>query len=715
MRFPILFLFFFFVFSATGQTDESSYPALKAGDTLYYGNSYSAALEFYKGELSSNQSQYDTLLRAEIYRRLSLSAEKLHLYPEAISYHLEMRKLNPLPHQIEHPVYLNKVTQLLPKATDSLGLTRLYYRYGLLLSHEDDPARALSYYLMSLELAKGIGYSTAISTIANDVAGEYYDAGQFDVSIDMYRQSLLAAKAVNDTHRMSAVYVNLAGCYIEKGDFKSGIQMHLDALKLKESIRDQSNLSYYYLQTAIVYHKARNFDNWEAYVMKAYSIRNCEVCTPPREKAMLYAELGGIAEYKNQAQQAIQYYDTLLTLSTKIGYLNGQKTACDNMALVYKDIGNFRKALQLITQAEAFLTDNPYQQISHNNTKAELLQQTGKQKEALKLLDQNIQNPSLSNYAAEKLGTFRLLYEINIQLLNYREAFRWNDSARALENLLRDTDVRKEMTRLEAKYQTEEKVQQINLLTARNKISNQRIRLSWLFIGFLVVFIALVLALLFFRRKQAYFKQSELQQQLLRSQMNPHFIFNIMGSIQGYLYKNEAVKAADYLSRFASLSRSVLDYSSQERISLKQEIEMLRNYIELERAGIENPFGVSITTDPEMETEFIEIPPMLLQPFVENAIKHGLRDLKYQGKLSLHFDEKGNHIEVEILDNGKGLSENKDGRHKSKALEIFQQRKKVIERSCKKKLSFEFQNLYDFDKSKHGVRVFLQIPILNND
>ncbi len=715
MRFPILLLIFFLVFSVKGQNGEGSFPALKTGDSLYSGQYYAEALEFYKGELVRNQSQNDTLLRAEIYRRLSLSAEKLNLFAEAIAYHLEMRKLMPLQHQIENPQYLDKVTLLLPKATDSLGLTRLYYRYGLLLSHEDDPARALSYYLMSLKLANGIGNYAAISTIANDVAGEYHDGGLFDVSIDMYKQSLQAATALKDTHRMSAVYVNIAGCFIEKGDFKSGIQMHLDALKLKESISDKSNLSYYYLQTAIVYYKARNFEKWEAYIAKANKIRNCEVCTPPREKAMLYVELGGVAEYKNQHQRAIQYYDTLLTLSTEIGYRNGQKVALDNMALIYKDMGNYQKALDLTTQAETFLTDNPFQHISHNNAKAELLQQLGKQQEALALLNQNIQNPAFPNYASEKLSTLRLLYEINIQLLNYKEAFRWNDSARALENLLRDTDVRKEMARLETKYQNEKKEQQINLLTAENKITNQRIRLSWLFIGFLVLLIALVLALLFFRRKQAEFKQSELQQQLLLSQMNPHFIFNVMGSIQGYLYKNEAVKAADYLSRFASLSRSVLEFSSQECISLSEEIEMLQNYIELERAGKEKPFEATLTIDPEMETEFIEIPPMLLQPFVENAIKHGLRDLKYPGKLSLQFDEKENYIEVEILDNGKGLSENEDGQHKSKALEIFRQRKKVIQRRCKKDLTFEFQNLYDHDKTKHGVRVFLQIPILNND
>jgi len=308
-----------------------------------------------------------------------------------------------------------------------------------------------------------------------------------------------------------------------------------------------------------------------------------------------------------------------------------------------------------------------------------------------------------------------LLYETNVQLKYFEDAFRWNDSIRELENMLRDADVRKEMATLETRYQTEKKEQQINLLTAENKITNQRIRLGWLFIGFLLVLVVLVLALLFFRRKQAAFKQSELQQKLLRSQMNPHFIFNVMGSIQSYLYKNEAAKAADYLSRFAALSRSVLEFSSKENISLKEEIVMLQNYIELERARMKHPFELEYIIDEDMETDFIEIPPMLLQPFVENAIKHGLQDLDYPGKLILRFDEKKDYIAVEIVDNGKGLTTNKQGQHKSKALEIFMQRKKGIEHKSKKELTFEFENLNTLDKTKHGIRVFLHLPILNND
>jgi len=719
MKFSPLLLSFLLIFSLfsnriNGQAGIK-YTSTHEGDSLYSSQNYSEAFVFYQNELTGIQASGDSLYRAEIFYRLYITAEKLEQFTDAISFHLEWRYLMPFQNQEENQRYIDKVAQLLPAATDSLGLTRLFYRYGLLLSHEPNREKAYIYFKKALKLAEEIQNYAAVATIANDLAGEYWDAGEKDLSTKMYQESIRAAKILNDSNRIAGAYINLAGNYIDEGDFKTGINIHLEALKIKENLIDKSNLSYYYQQTASVYYQARNFKNWEKYILKAYQIRDIEVCTPPLEKATLYIEMGGIAKYKNQLPEAIQYYDTVLILSREIAFYNGMKNAYDNKALIYKDLGEYKKALEMITQSEAFLTDNPFQHISHNNTKVELLQHLNKPKEALHLLNENIQNESFSNYAAEKLRTFRLLYEVNIQLSNFEDAFRWNDSVQLLENLLRDTEVRKEMANLETKYQTEKKEQQINLLTAENKIKNQRIRLGWLFIAMLFLSITLVLALLYFRRKQSIYKEGELKQQLLRSQMNPHFIFNVLGSIQSFLYKNESGKAADYLSKFASMIRSVLAFSSEEKISLNDEITMLKNYIELERIRMENPFEIEYIIDSEMETDFIEIPPMIIQPFVENAIKHGFKNLSYPSQLSLKFEEMEHHIAVEIIDNGSGITKNVDKKHHSKALDIFHQRRKGIEHKFKKSLSFEFQNLKDTDPEKHGVRVFIELPILNND
>lgn len=712
---PIRLIFFFLFLVNIGYAQFGSISQQQAmADSLFQNQQFEQAYTYYQN-IEKQAVWTDSVARGKHYLRLCATAEKLNRLPEAISYHMMARRYFPFANQKENQYYIDRVEQLLPTKTDSLSLSRLYYRYAVLLDKEERRENAFLYFHQALDLAKGLKHYAAVSTIANEIAGEYWDVGKKELSTQFYKESLAAAIALNDSNRMSGAYVNLADNYVQEGDFKTGIRYNLKALEIKERSGDKSRLSHFYLQTADVYHRARNFQKWEEYINKARQILNCEACFTPQLKATLYTELGGLAEYKGDTKKASLYYDTLLVLSKKIAYTNGQKIALGNLALIQKEEGNYQKALDLINQSEAFLTDNPFYLIGHRNIKADLLLKVKKPKQALVLLQENIASNELNNYVFDKLKTWSLLYETNKALSNYSEAFRWNDSLRRLENSLRDEDVRKEMAELETRYQTEKKEQQISLLSAENQIKTARMRLAWLFIGLLLVLVVAVLSIFFLRRKQAALRQSELQQQLLRSQMNPHFIFNVMGSIQSFLYKNEASKAADYLSRFASLSRSVLNFSTKESISLKEEIEMLQNYIELERARMEKPFEVSFEIPEDLEVDFIEIPPMLLQPFVENAIKHGLHDIDYPGKLTLRFQESEAVIKVEIIDNGKGLSVENKSTHKSKALDIFKQRKKVIEQKLKKELTFEFQNLKTADSAKQGVRVCVQLPILNND
>lgn len=713
-RLLLISFLFFYLGIGFSQTSGDAENRFHTGDSLFANQQFEDAFSYFQ-QLENTNSELDSLFVGNLYFRLCATSEELKSYPEAITYHMQGRQFIPFPNQKEFQYYVDRVEQILPSETDSLSLSRLYYRYAVLLVRETSREKSFAYFHKALNLAKGLKHYAAVATIANEIASEYWDIGEKPLSNKLYEESLEAAILLNDSVRISGAYLNLADNYIQEGDFKTGIPMHLEALKIKELLSDKSRLSFYYQSMANAYLDARNYTKWEEYIQRAYQIRDDEVCTPPQEKATLYIGMGGLANFKGEIQNSVLYYDTLLMLSNEIAYANGQKIALDNLALIHKDLGNYEKSLALFNRSEVFLTDNPFHHISHKNSRVELLKQLNKPRQALNLLKENIQNEALNNYAVEKLKTFRLLYEINTQLANYEDAFRWNDSLRELENKLRDVDVRKEIAELETQYQTEKKEQQISLLTAENELKNQRMQRALLFIGFLLVLVSLILFLLYFRRKQAYFKQSELQQQLLRSQMNPHFIFNVMGSIQGFLYKNEASKAADYLSRFASLSRSVLNFSSQENISLKEEIEMLQNYIELERARMENPFEIEYKIEEDLETEFIEIPPMLLQPFVENAIKHGLQDIDYLGKLSLCFKETKGFIAVEIVDNGSGLSLQNDKSHKSKALEIFKQRKKGIEHKFKKELTFEFQNLKEIDATKQGVRVYIQLPILNDD
>jgi LytS/YehU family sensor histidine kinase len=324
--------------------------------------------------------------------------------------------------------------------------------------------------------------------------------------------------------------------------------------------------------------------------------------------------------------------------------------------------------------------------------------------------------PELDFYPEEKMRTQKVLYQIYKAQKNYPQALAWHEAAVKFSDSLRSTEIRAQILEMELAYETEKKEQRIALLTAENLIKSQRINLGIALLAILAVFVLLITYILISRKKQAELKENNLKQQVLRAQMNPHFIFNVLGSIQNFMMNNEKQDAANYLAQFAGLTRATLNNSTTEAISLSDEIEMLCNYIELEKMRSGYKFDFSLQMDNDLETDLIQVPPMLVQPFVENAIKHGFADLNKRGLLLLKITDKGDAIEFIIEDNGVGLKPKvaKAKAYPSKATEIFNKRRKLIQQKYQKEFKFETINLKDQHPELSGLRVVIHIPIIND-
>lgn len=540
--------------------------------------------------------------------------------------------------------------------------------------------------------------------------------GKNQKALDYFQKALEINLAQNETSSVANSYENMAAAYKDMGNYSNAVSSLLKSLEIRKE-KNYPRIFNNYMKLAVLQALLDDTLKQDYYLNLAKQEMQKNEDESPADMAIFYNELGNVYMKRELYDSCIICYKNVIGYSKQIGWNIGIATGLGNLADVFTKTGLLdssiiyhKKSLQLSEEIDDCIgSSEEYLYL------ADIYHKVNKNDSVMFFANEALRKAKECNLLREQGAALNFISDYYSEQRNFEKAHEYLQKYYQIKDSISSVDIKSNIAELETKYQTKAKEQQIELLTAENEIKNQRIELAWLFIGFLLTLVILVLALLYFRRKQAAFKQSELQQQLLRSQMNPHFIFNVMGSIQSFLYKNEAKIAADYLSRFASLSRSVLEFSSQESITLNEEIEMLQNYIELQKAGMENPFDVEYNIDEEMETEFIQIAPMLLQPFVENAIRHGLKNIDYQGKLCLCFKEKKDFIEVEITDNGSGISPNSDNNHKSRAMEIFQQRKKGIEHKFKKKITFEFQNLNTIDKSKKGVRVYFQLPILNND
>jgi two-component sensor histidine kinase len=215
-------------------------------------------------------------------------------------------------------------------------------------------------------------------------------------------------------------------------------------------------------------------------------------------------------------------------------------------------------------------------------------------------------------------------------------------------------------------------------------------------------------------RRQHRVTLSELRS--LRAQMNPHFVFNALNSIQGVLLKNNLTTTQDYLSRFGKLMRTILDHSDKSSITISEELESIINYLEIEILRTNEQFQYKIEVDPALDTHNTEIPAMILQPFIENSIWHGFGQKTGDNLLIIRFDLQGeDQVVITIEDNGIGRKKARELRtstHRSKGVGLVQERIDILNLGSERKITLNVKDLEDEQGNSQGTRVSLTIPTL---
>lgn len=212
-------------------------------------------------------------------------------------------------------------------------------------------------------------------------------------------------------------------------------------------------------------------------------------------------------------------------------------------------------------------------------------------------------------------------------------------------------------------------------------------------------------------------KMAEMEMQALRAQMNPHFIFNCLNSINRYIVKSDQATASLYLTRFAKLIRLILDNSHSKNVLLSNEIEALRLYIDMESLRFDNKFTYEITVDRNVNTDSIEVPPLIIQPYIENAIWHGLLHKQEAGHLDIHISQlKAGMLQCVIEDNGVGreraaeLKSKTVTKKKSLGMELTENRLLLLNKYAQVHSSVEIVDLKNEQQEAAGTKVILKIP-----
>ena len=538
--------------------------------------------------------------------------------------------------------------------------------------------------------------------------------GKNELALEYFSKALQINEELQDSISISNSFENLGLVYKDLSDYDKALSYQMKSVKIREKI-NHPRLVNNYSALAAVYQKLQDTINHFQYLNKAKMVISKNDKPDNFQMAIIHNEIAGYYNTLNDMDSALVNYKLVAYYSEKGNWKRGMAVGYGNMAEVYNVYGEVEKAIELHRKVLGISIEiddcmgiaEEYIYLSN------LYNDMGKVDSALILAKKSLQKADECGLGHEKLSAYEFISKIYESINKPALALEYYKKYHALNDSIFNLEKQNTVTEIETKYETEKKEQQIDLLSAENKIKNQRIRLGIAVISVLLLLVIMIFFLMRMRKKNAQMAQDDLRQKLFRSQMNPHFIFNALGSIQNYMYKNETQKAAQFLGNFASLSRSILKYSSEESISLEKEIETLTNYLELEKMRMKDAFSYEFIYDHDLETEFINIPPMLIQPFIENAIKHGLKEVENDGKISIEITDMEDILEVIILDNGVGFEksqQNKDENHESMATKIFQERMKHLKKKNKHIPDILIEDISEDENT--GTKIHLFLPII---
>ncbi len=605
------------------------------------------------------------------------------------------------------------------KTNDSFNTVRTYYQMAKIYDRIGELKKSNELLKKSLQDAQKLPDNKLVGQISNYLASNYSIEGKRKEALELYENAFKEFSEIKDTMRMSAVLMNIGTEYVSLSDYKKAIEYELKALTLKEESKDSSNIAYFHISLAELFFKIRNFDKWEEFLFIANKLSVNEEYASFSTRAKTLNELGEYYRRKNNINKSIETYKTLYNISTKNNYTNGISIALVNLVPIYIRVGDFINAEK--AAFKSLELDRKGENVSgviYNLVQLGMLNRTlNRNSSAKKYLIEGLELSKKYNSKENEVRAYEELYLVNKNLADYKEALFYFEKYSSERDSLLDQETKRNINEIETKYESEKKEARINFLKKENDLQIKELAQQQI-----LIFAVIITSLLFLILGFIYYKNTKIKAELktvimehkmLRSQMNPHFIFNSLMAIQNYMLKNDAEKSADYLAEFASLIRLILTSSRSDKISLNDEIKITNYYLSLQKMRFKNKFEYSIFVGDNIDRESYSIPPMLIQPFVENAVEHGLRLFKNNdGRIIVNFMIEDSELIITIEDNGPGISTDEiknDNDHISYATQITNERIMTIDNMKGGKITLLINNIIE-DGITKGTLVKFLIP-----
>lgn len=576
------------------------------------------------------------------------------------------------------------------------------------------------------------------------VAYMYSRKGLLDSAFYYNDIVLKYAKRNKDSKQLCEAYLAIAGTYIRKSNFDQALENLFAGLKIAEKEGYNKYIGRAKMDIGFIYRSQNKMQESLRYLQEAEQPVLVERDTTGLIN--LYCNLGTSTGLNGDTVKAMQYLQRAYMLSDQILLSStlppGKKEYIVKLKLVniYSTINLKRDTAGLAAILEkTYLVKNDidtganlYQKFEIRIILANIYLRLRKYTKALNSGEEAIDiYKSIGTADNNQLrDVYWVIGSAAASLNDYKKAYTNMELFRQYNDSLFDSNKLDAIHSVEARYETEKKEQKIASLNKEKKAQKNLVIIS--IAGLLLVIGLLIVTVRAKRLQKKLLKKeneaqrlelaqrmAELEQTALRAQMNPHFIFNCLNSVQRYVIGNDVEGVNRYLTTFANLIRQTLENSGKPLIPLKDEIRYLETYIKMEQLRSNNKFDYNINIGPEVDQSDTFIPNMIVQPFVENSILHGITNTKgIKGMIRLDIS-KGNKLTCIVDDNGGGINsmnmlrQAEEDSHVSMGRAITEKRIEMYNSIHKDKIELQVTDKSEAGSAEPGTRVTLRFPLSN--
>jgi tetratricopeptide (TPR) repeat protein len=506
-------------------------------------------------------------------------------------------------------------------------------------------------------------------------------------------------------------YASSGVVFSEQSDYTSALKNYEEALKLYQQIKENTGISKALNNIGILYKSQQKYPKALQYLKEAYKI---QTAIGEQNAPMTLTNIGVIYFELGEYQNAIEYYEKAKSGFAKNNNKRGFALLNNYLGDYYKEQENFPLANECYQKSLAL-----YEEIQNKFGASLALYNIGLLLQEQKKYTEALRFATKSLAYAQEIGVLDQTFHSEELLSELYESLKQPEAALLhYKNFIiaRDSINNQEMTKKFAEAEMNYEYKKKEALIAEKHKREIQFAIFSILGGLLLIVLGLVIYNRMQVKRQLTLKKdlAEYEQKALHLQMNPHFVFNCLSSISSFIVQNGTDSALKYLSKFSKLMRLTLEYSKGSLIPIDKEIESLQNYLELEQLRFENKFEFEINSSENVEFN-MGLPPLLIQPFVENAILHGLVPKEGRGKINVDFDVQNGQLICTITDNGIGLSESKLLKensvtaHQSMALDITKKRLKIMESITSKSARIEILELNS--NTQTGTKAILYLPV----